>query len=149
MNKFLQNPVLIVALALLGLAVALYDSYAVYSNVALWCPPPINGCNEVALSPYARIIDLPVGYFGVVYYTMMLGLGVLLVLDEFSMPLRAAAVAMAALGVCFSIYFFYLQINFIHAFCIYCLLSAITTVLLLAASATQFRAMRDCGSCCC
>ena len=37
----------------------------------------------------------------------------------------------AALGVCFSVYFIYLQVNFIHAFCIYCLISAVTTLLLL------------------
>ena len=38
-------------LALLGLAVAFYDSYALYNGQTLWCPPPINGCNEVAGSP--------------------------------------------------------------------------------------------------
>ena len=149
MNRIFQTSTLIVALALLGLAVAVYDSYAVYNNVTLWCPPPVNGCNEVALSPYARIIDLPVGYFGVAYYGVALGLGLLMVFDAFSLPLRTAAVVVAALGVCFSIYFFYLQVAFIHAFCIYCLVSAITTVLLLAAAATQFRTMRGCGSSCC
>jgi uncharacterized membrane protein len=46
------------------------------------------------------------------------------------------------LGVCFSIYFAYLQIAFIHAFCIYCLLSAITTVLLFVAALSHFRASR-------
>jgi uncharacterized membrane protein len=65
----MQKPSLVMfALALLGLAVALYDSYTIYNDQALWCPPPINGCNEVANSSYARIFDLPVGYFGVVYY---------------------------------------------------------------------------------
>jgi Vitamin K epoxide reductase family len=60
-------PYSMIALALIGLAVAFYDSYAIYNGQLLWCPPPINGCNEVAASPYARIFDLPVGYYGVVY----------------------------------------------------------------------------------
>jgi hypothetical protein len=72
------------ALALLGLAVAFYDSYAIYHGQALWCPPPINGCNEVANSPYARIFDLPVGYFGVAYYLYMFCLAALLAFDPFS-----------------------------------------------------------------
>jgi uncharacterized membrane protein len=42
--------------------------------------------------------------------------------------------------VCFSIYFMYLQIAFIHAFCIYCFVSAVTTVLLFIAALCHFRA---------
>ena len=126
-------------LALLGLAVALYDSYAIYNGELLWCPPPINGCNEVASSPYARIFDLPVGYFGVVYYLYMFCLAALLAFDPNSRGLRTGAIIYAALGVCFSIYFMYLQINFIHAFCIYCLVSAVTTLLLLIAALWHLR----------
>jgi uncharacterized membrane protein len=128
------------ALALLGLAVAFYDSYALYNRQALWCPPPINGCNEVANSPYARIFDLPVGYFGVVYYLYMFFLAGLLAFDPFSRGLRFGAVAYAALGVSFSIYFMYLQINFIHALCIYCIISAVTTLLLLIAALSHLGA---------
>ena len=127
------------ALALLGLAVAFYDSYAIYNGQALWCPPPINGCNEVASSPYARIFNLPVGYFGVVYYLYMFCLAALIAFDPFSRGLRFAAIAYAALGVCFSIYFMYLQISVIHAFCIYCLVSAVTTFLLLIAALSRLR----------
>src|SRR5262245_65997536 len=50
-------PYVMMALAFIGLAVAFYDSYAIYNGLPLWCPPPINGCNEVAASPYARILD--------------------------------------------------------------------------------------------
>ena len=128
----MKKPSLVMlVLAVLGLAVAFYDSYAIYNGQALWCPPPINGCNEVANSPYARIFDLPVGYFGVVYYLYMVCLAALLAFDPFSRGLRLGAIIYAALGVCFSVYFIYLQVNFIHAFCIYCLISAVTTLLLL------------------
>ncbi len=33
----------------------------------LWCPQPVEGCNIVADSPYARIFGLPLGHFGLVY----------------------------------------------------------------------------------
>lgn len=140
MKKRYYAPYVLLALALVGIAVAFYDAYQLYNGDALWCPPPINGCNEVANSPYARIFNLPVGYFGVVYYTYMFGLAALLAFDPFSRGLRLAALGYSASGVCFSIYFMYLQIAFIHAFCIYCLISAVTTLLLLVAALSHFRA---------
>jgi uncharacterized membrane protein len=83
--------------------------------------------------------NLPVGYFCVVYYLYMLCLAALLAFDPNSRGLRTGAIIYAALGACFSIYFMYLQINFIHAFCIYCLISAVTTLLLLIAAFGHLR----------
>ena len=140
MKKQFYAPYVLLVLAVVGIAVAFYDAYQLYNGQALWCPPPINGCNEVANSPYARIYNLPVGYFGVVYYLYMFGLAALLAFDPFSRVLRFAALAYSALGVGFSVYFMYLQIAFIHAFCIYCLVSAVTTLLLFIAALTHFRA---------
>ena len=134
-------PAAMLALALLGLAVALYDSYVIYNGGLLWCPPPIDGCNEVAASPYARIFGLPVGYFGVVYYFYMFGLAALLASDPISPALRWRAVLYTALGVAFSAYFMVLQIGYIRAFCVYCLVSALTTVLLAVAAIVHLRAM--------
>src|ERR1017187_979549 len=142
MKKRFCAPCVMLALALVGTSIAFYDAYALYNVQPLWCPPPINGCNEVANSPYARIFNLPVGYYGVVYYLYMFGLAALLAFDPFSRGLRFAALAYAALGVCFSIYFMVLQIAFIHAFCIYCLVSAVTTLLLFIAALSHFRASR-------
>jgi len=140
MKKAFLAPYAMLVLALIGLGVAWYDAYIIYNGQTLWCPPPINGCNEVASSPYARIFNLPVGYFGVVYYLYMLCLAALLAFDPFSGGLRFAALAYSAVGVSFSIYFMYLQIEFIHAFCIYCLVSAVMTALLLVAAFLHRRA---------
>jgi uncharacterized membrane protein len=134
MNRSVVAPRLMIALALVGVAVAFYDSYSIYNGQLLWCPPPIDGCNEVAASPYARIFDLPVGYYGVVYYLYMLGLAALLAYDPSSRGLAVGAVLYAALGVAFSLYFMVLQVGYIKAFCIYCLVSAVTTVLLTVAA---------------
>jgi uncharacterized membrane protein len=135
-------PAIMLALALVGLAVAFYDSYVIYNGRLLWCPPPIDGCNEVAASPYARILGLPVGYYGVVFYLYMLALAALLALDPVSPALRWGAVLYAAVGVLFSLYFMVLQVGYIRAFCVYCLVSAMTTVLLAAAALWHFRATR-------
>ncbi len=140
MKKLSYAPYVMLALAAVGIAIAIYDSYSLYNGQPLWCPPPINGCNEVANSPYGRIYNLPVGYYGVVYYFYMFGLAALLAYDPLSRGLRLAAIAYCAMGIGFSIYFSYLQITFIHAFCIYCLASAITTLLLTVAAVSHFKA---------
>ncbi len=130
------------ALALVGVAIALYDSYAIYTGQTLWCPPPIDGCNIVLTSPYARIAGVPVGYFGLVYYLCMFALATLLVLARTSRGLRLSVVLGALVGVGFSIYFMRIQIVYIHAFCIYCLVSALLTVLLLILAVAHYRANR-------
>jgi uncharacterized membrane protein len=135
-----RAPYVMMALALLGLAAAFYDSHAIYNGQPLWCPPPIDGCNEVAASPYARIFDLPVGFYGIVYYLDMLGLAALLACDPEARGLRRGAVLGAGLGVAFSAYFLVLQLGFIRAFCIYCLLSALTTVLLTVTAVSHLNA---------
>jgi hypothetical protein len=88
MKQPFYAPYVLLALALVGIAVAFYDAYQLYNGQPLWCPSPINGCNEVANSPYVRIYNLPVGYFGVVYYLYMLGLAALLAFDPFPRGLR-------------------------------------------------------------
>jgi uncharacterized membrane protein len=60
--------------------------------------------------------------------------------------LRWGALFYAGLGVCGSIYFMYIQFAFIHAFCIYCLISAVLTVLLLFAAIKHFSATGNASS---
>jgi len=128
-------------LALIGVVDASYDSYAIYTGQLLWCPPPIDGCNTVASSPYARMLGVPVGYFGVAFYLCMSALAALLAAAPFSRSLRLCALAYGAIGVSFSAYFMYVQVNFIHAFCIYCLISAVLTLVFFVAALWQIRAV--------
>ena len=135
-------PCLMLLFAVIGIVDAFYDSYAIYTGQLLWCPPPIDGCNIVANSPYARIFGVPLGYFGVIFYFHMFALAALLVFDPFSRGLRVGALLYAALGLSGSIYFMYIQFAFIHAFCIYCLISAVLTLFLFIAALAQFSSTR-------
>jgi uncharacterized membrane protein len=135
-------PCAMMALALIGLAVAVYDSSMIYIGQPLRCPPPVDGCNEVAASPYARILGLPVGYYGVVFYLYMFGLAALLAFDPVSRGLRLGAILCAGLGVLFLLYFMVLQVALIRAFCIYCLISAVTTLLLAVAAVAHAKPIR-------
>ena len=143
MKTVSRAPYFMLVLALIGIAVAFYDSYAIYNRQPLWCPPPIDGCNIVADSPYGRIFGLPLGYFGLVYYLYMFGLVALLAFDPFSRGLRWGTVLYAAVGISLSIGFMYIQFTYIRAFCIYCLISAVATLLFFIAALWHVIATRE------
>ena len=138
-------PYIMLALAILGIIDASYDSYAVYTGQALWCPPPIDGCNTVANSPYARILGVPLGYLGVVFYAGMAAIAALLALAPLSRARRALAFGYAAVGVLASGVFIYIQANYIHAFCIYCMISGLLTLLLFVTSWIHYRRTEHSG----
>lgn len=142
MTNVTRAPKVMLVLALIGIAVAFYDSYVIYNGQPLWCPPPIDGCNIVADSPYARIFNLPLGYFGLVYYLYMLGLAALLAFDPFSRGLRWGTFLYASVGLSLSICFMYIQATYIGAFCIYCLISAAATLLFFIAALWHLLATR-------
>lgn len=136
-KKIQGAPYLMLLLALAGIADAFYVAQGSYTGQPLWCPI-IEGCNTVVNSPYARILGTPLSYFGLLYYLHMLGLAALLACDPSSPGLRLGALLYAALGVLSSIAFMYIQLSFIQSVCIYCLFSALTTVVLLAAAISHY-----------
>jgi uncharacterized membrane protein len=129
------------ALTLIGIGVALYVARGNYTGQPLWCPI-IDGCNAVVNSPYSRVFGVPMSYFGFIYYLYMFALAVRLAYDPFSNSLRFRAVLYAALGAASSMYFMYLQLGFIRQVCSYCLISAVTSFLLLFAALWHFQATR-------
>ena len=76
------------------------------------------------------------------FYLYMPGLAALLALDPFSRGLRLGALLYAALGVSYSISGSYIQLSAIRAVCVYCLISAVLTVLLLVAAGWHLRVTR-------
>ena len=141
MKKVHLAPYVMLALALLGTADAFYVAHASYTGQPLR-ELIIEGANTVLNSPYARIFGMPLSYFGLVYYSYMFGLAALLAFDPSSRGLRLGALLYTAMGVLSSIYFMYIQLNFIQAVCVYCLFSAVTTLLLLIAAISHFKATR-------
>jgi uncharacterized membrane protein len=93
-------------------------------------------------SPYSRVFGVPMSYFGFIYYLFMFGLAARLAYEPFSNNLRFRPILYAALGAVSSIYFMYLQLGFIREICSYCLISAVTSFLLLFAALWHFRVTR-------
>jgi uncharacterized membrane protein len=130
------------ALALVGIADAFYVASSSYAGQPLR-EFFIEGANTVLNSPYARIAGVPLSYLGLMFYAHMFALALLLAVDPSSRGLRLGALLYSAMGVCASGYFMYLQLNYIRALCIYCMLSAVLTVLLFITALRQLAAARQ------
>ncbi len=127
---------LLIALSVLGMAVAGYLAYVETQAVAAFCGP-VGDCNTVQSSPYAKLFGvLPIGVLGVVGYIAILvvwlwrrwGSG------RFSAYAPLFILAMTLFGVLFSIYLTYLEPFVIGAVCIWCVSSAIIMTLLMLLS---------------
>jgi uncharacterized membrane protein len=136
---------LMLVLTLIGIAVAVYVAQGNYTGQPLWCPI-LDGCNAVVNSPYSRVFGVPMSYFGFIYYLYMFALAARLAFEPFSSSLRFRAILYAAMGAISSMYFMYLQLRFIREMCSYCLISAVTSLLILFAALWHFQATRHLAS---
>jgi uncharacterized membrane protein len=101
-------------LALAGLAVAGYLTWAHYSGAAVVCVRG-GGCETVQKSSYAEIAGVPVAALGLASYATIL---LFVVWDSATARLGTATLAMV--GVLFSAYLLVVQAFVIHAFCVWC-----------------------------
>ena len=115
----------VVALSFAGLAVATYLSVEHVTGGIPVCGVS-SGCDEVTTSQYAVIVGVPVAFIGVAgYATLLLGTLAYLGLDNPPNGLTYALLGIAFIGEGFTIYFVYTQAFRLHAFCEYCMASAV------------------------
>lgn len=106
------------ALDLSGLAIAGYLSVVALRGDLPACGP-LKGCEEVALSEYARIGGVPVAVFGVILSITLFLLAIAWIRSA-RIDLLAAHYALSLLGVVFEVYFTYLELFVIGAVCVWC-----------------------------
>lgn len=122
---------LLLALALLGVIDSLYLAEHAATDTALVCDlgAGLNGCNTVAQSPYSQVYGIPLAYFGVAFYGLILVIAALalvlpprrrLYLGIFVLSIASALASLGFLGI---------QFFLIQAVCVYCILSALLTFL--------------------
>ena len=120
--------VLILAFAFFGLADSIYLTQHALNGAPLLCDlQNLSGCNVVASSQYSRVFGIPLSEFGVLFYSVLFILAALEI-AIFDQLLRRVLQALALIGVLSSLYFTFVQIFLIGAFCIYCFASALTTL---------------------
>lgn len=122
--------VLILFLAFCGLADSAYLAQHEASGSPLLCNiQNLSGCNIVANSQYSHIFGIPTAEFGVLFYSIMFVLAAL-ELVVFDQLLRRVLQGFALIGLLISIFSTFVQIFFIQALCVYCLASAVITVII-------------------
>lgn len=120
----------ILVLAFLGLADSAYLAQHEASGVPLICNiQNLSGCNIVAASEYSRLFGIPLAEYGVLFYSILFVLAAL-ELVIFNRLLRRILQIISLIGIVSSLYFTIIQVYFIGAFCIYCLASAVISVLI-------------------
>jgi uncharacterized membrane protein len=110
--------VVLALLDIIGLAIAGYLSVVELQGELPNCGP-LKGCEEVALSEYARVGGIPVAVFGVGLSILLFFLAIAW-LRSGRIELLAAHYGLSLLGVVFEVYFTYLEVFVIGAVCIWC-----------------------------
>lgn len=134
------TPFWLIAATLIGLGDTLYLSYYQWLGITPGCA--IGGCEIVLSSEYSKFLGVPLSYIGLVFFTYMLALGVLLAIEPTSKALRLGTVAYAGIGLLFSIGFELTQIFVIEAICLYCAISAATTLVLFCIAVWHWKASK-------
>lgn len=116
--------VLILILAFFGLADSIYLTQSELSGTPLLCNiQNLSGCNIVATSQYSYVFGIPLAEFGILFYAVLFILAALEIV-LYDQLLRRALQGIALIGIIASLYFTFIQIFVIGAFCIYCFASA-------------------------
>ncbi len=130
----------IAALALVGIFVALYLTlykFGVFG--AIRCG--IGSCETVNTSRWATFLGLPVAAWGLGFYAATLAVALAGTHERLaeSLTISRLLVGMSAVGVAFSGWLTYLEAFVIHAYCLYCLVSAAIVSVIFVASVADWR----------
>jgi uncharacterized membrane protein len=122
-------------LALAGLIVAAYLTYAHYEHSALVCG--MGNCSLVQSSSYAKLAGIPIAILGLLMYAALL----LLSLARMAWPNRAELTitlfGISLAGVIYAGFLTYVEIWVIDAICQWCVISAIITLVIFVCEAVR------------
>lgn len=130
-------------LAIAGIAVAGYLSYAAVNHDALTCS--IGDCGAVQSSDYASLMGVPIAILGLGMYLSVLALGALrLVRPGYRDITTFSIFAIVLAGALYAGYLTYVEIWVIEAICQWCVLSALITLgLVIIESSMVARLLRE------
>ena len=126
--------------ALAGLFVALYLTMFKMGYIGnLACA--VGSCETVQTSRWATLFGMPVAAWGVLFYAAILAvtLGGMSASLVDRVGVSRLLVGMTAVGVLFSLWLTYLELFVIHAICMWCVISAVLSVILLAVCVLDLR----------
>jgi len=137
----------VAVLSLVGFFVSFYlMAYSLGWMGSLICG--VGSCETVQQSTYSKIGPIPVAAVGVAGYLVLLLLSVLGLQPgrRRSRAIGALLFAGAVMGVAFSAYLTWLEVAVIHAWCVWCVTSAVVVTLIFLATLPELARMREGGS---
>jgi uncharacterized membrane protein len=137
------NRMVIAVLALVGVLISTYMAAYTFGVLGdIVCGS--GGCQTVQNSPWARFMGVPVPLIGLGGYGAMMVVAMLGLQPAFatrrSVPLLLSAGAVV--GLAFSAYLTYLEAFVIHAWCRWCVASAVLAVLIFLFTIPELRRLR-------
>ncbi len=109
----------------LGLVVSLYlltVHWGWWTAVCLG----VGDCEAVNTSIYSELLGIPVALLGALTYIALIALSMAILRDIYAEYARLARFFIAIVGIAFSAYLTYIELNVLHAICPWCVISAIT-----------------------
>ena len=128
---------MLVGLAVVGLTDATLLTKEHYSDLVLPCTVT-RGCETVLTSKYSVVFGVPLALFGIIFYFSVL-VAALYLMANLSKRLKQLILLLGTIGFISSLGLVYIQGAVLHAWCQYCLLSALTSTLIFATSVALYR----------
>lgn len=121
-------------LANAGILVALYLLWTYVTSTHIACTD--QGCDLVRASSFSHLFGVPLPFFGVIFYIMVIFFAYLIGVGKNPFKIRSEILLFvtAGFGFIYSVYLTFLEAFVIHAFCDWCLVSAIISTLIFAFS---------------
>jgi len=133
---------LYISLSLIGFIDAAYVTVKFYLRGPLNCLI-FENCNAVINSSYAKLAGIPISLLGSIFYLTIFLLSVYYVDTK-----KPAAIKiifwLTGFGFLFSLYLLFIQAFLLNQFCLYCLISAVISILLFVNTIYNYRKLTRC-----
>jgi uncharacterized membrane protein len=133
--------VLFLVFAFLGFLDATYLTAKHFLDSPVTCTL-LEGCEVVTTSQYSEIFGIPVALLGLIYYLLIFVL-VNRYRETGVEKFLIGASRFTIFGLLASVWFIFVQAVLLKAFCIYCLLSAITSITLFVIGIITLKRLRN------
>jgi uncharacterized membrane protein len=134
----------IALLALVGVLISAYmTAYKLGMLGSIMCGT--GGCETVQNSPWSVFLGVPVPVIGLIGYGLLFGAALLGIQPRFEYDRRVPLVLIggALIGAAFSAYLTWLEVSVIHAWCRWCVVSAILAGLILLLALPELGRLRE------
>ncbi len=138
-----KSLIILWSLALIGAIDAGYLTLHYYQSIPIVCSTGLSfiDCGIVLNSQYAQIFNIPLAILGLIFYFFVL-FGIAFYYWSKKLIAEYILLLLTFSGFLFTLYLVYLQAVVLHAFCLYCLLSAFISTLLFLITQIYFFQIR-------